>query len=77
MFFYYNTLVNNYTVINPDKAIDVLNEAIENKAITSHPTHLGYIYLNLAGAYFDLENYKIALKNILNLYHHPLFEIET
>ena len=73
LFFYYNTLVNNYTVINPDKAIDVLNEAKENKAITSHPTHLGYIYLNLAGAYFDLKQHKIALKNIIKLYNHKLF----
>jgi len=73
VFFYYNTLVNNYSVIDPDKAIDVLNEAKENKAITSHPTHLGYIYLNLAGAYFDLKQHKIALKHIIKLYNHKLF----
>ena len=73
VFFYYNTLVNNYTVIDPDKAIDVLNEAKENKAITNHPTHLGYIYLNLAGAYFDLKQHKIALKHIIKLYNHKLF----
>jgi hypothetical protein len=73
VFFYYNSLVNNYTVINPDKAIEVLNAAKENKVITTHPTHLGYIYLNLAGAYFDLKQHKIALKNIIKLYNHKLF----
>ena len=75
VFFYYNSLANNYSILNSEKAIEVLNEAKMIKAIINHPSHLGYIYLNLAGAYFDLENYKIALKNILNLYHHPLFEI--
>jgi hypothetical protein len=73
VFFYYNSLVNNYTVINPSKAIEVLNAAKEDKVITSHPTHLGYIYLNLAGAYFDLKQHKIALKNIIKLYNHKLF----
>ncbi len=73
VFFYYNSLVNNYTVINPDKAIEVLNTAKEDRVITTHPTHLGYIYLNLAGAYFDLKQHKIALKNIIKLYNHKLF----
>lgn len=73
VFFYYNSLVNNYSVISPEKAINVLNEAMTNKVITSHPTHLGYIYLNLAGAYFDLKQHKVALKNIIKLYSHKLF----
>lgn len=73
VFFYYNSLVNNYTVIDPGKAIEVLNAAKEDKVITSHPTHLGYIYLNLAGAYFDLKQHKTALKNIIKLYNHKLF----
>lgn len=74
VFFYYNSLVNNYTVLDPKKAIDVLNEAKENKVIKNHPTHLGYIYLNLAGAYFDLKQHKTALKNIIKLYNHKLFD---
>lgn len=74
VFFYYNSLVNNYTVLDPEKAIAVLNEAKENKVIKHHPTHLGYIYLNLAGAYFDLKQHKTALKHIIKLYNHKLFE---
>ena len=73
VFFYYNSLVNNYTTTNPQKAITVLNAAKENKSINSHPTHLGYIYLNLAVAYFDLRDHKTALKNIIKLYQHKLF----
>ena len=74
VFFYYNALANNYTTINPKKAIEILNEAKTIHTVASHPTHLGYIYLNLAGANFDLKHYKAALKNIINLYHHKVFE---
>lgn len=73
VFFYYNSLINNYTVTDPAKAIELSNEAKENKVIASHPTHLGYVYLNLAGAYFDLKQHKTALKNIIKLYNHKLF----
>ncbi len=73
VFFYYNSLVNNYSVISPEKSIRVLNEAMTNKVIIRHPEHLGYIYLNLAGSYFDLKQHKIALKNIIKLYNHKLF----
>ena len=74
VFFYYNSLANNYLVINPSKTIVVLNEARSIKAIKNHPTHLGYIYLNLAGAYIELYNYKAALKSIINLYQYNVFE---
>ncbi len=74
VFFYYNALINNYTVTDPEKAIEISNEAKENKVIAGHPTHLGYVYLNLAGAYFDLKQHKTALKNIIKLYNHKLFD---
>ncbi len=73
VFFYYNGLANNYSVVNPVKAIEVLNEAKTNTSITNHPDHLGYIYLNLAGAYFELKNYKTALTHLVKLYNHKLF----
>lgn len=75
IFFYYNSLVNNYSVIEPKKAIEVLVKAKTEKGIISHPTHLGYVYLNLAGAHFDLQEYRAALKNILELYRHKLFSV--
>ncbi len=75
VFFYYNSLVNNYSVINPQKSIEVLVKAKTEKGIASHPTHLGYVYLNLAGAHFDLKEHRTALKNILELYQHKLFSV--
>lgn len=74
VFFYYNALANNYSVLNPEKAIEALNEAKKTPAIINHPSHLGYVFINLAGAYFDLRQYKLGLKNTLNLYAHPLYE---
>jgi hypothetical protein len=75
VFFYYNSLVNNYSVINPQKSIEVLMKAKTEKVIISHPTHLGYVYLNLAGAHFDLKEHRVALKYVLELYQHKLFSV--
>ncbi len=74
IFFYYNALANNYTVLDPDKAVKVLNEAKKTDAIINHPVHLGYVLMNLAGAYFDLRQFKLSLKNIIELYAHSLYE---
>ena len=75
VFFYYNSLANNYIVLNPQKAITLLSDACDIKAIKKHPRHLGYIYLSLAGVCFDLKKYKIALTNILKLYNHSVYSI--
>ncbi|MBI3520813.1 MAG: hypothetical protein HY062_15860 [Bacteroidetes bacterium] len=75
IFFYYNSLVNNYSMIDPKKSMEILIKAKVEKSIMMHPTHLGYVYLNLAGAHFDLKEYRLALKNILELYHHKLFNM--
>ena len=74
VFFYYNALANNYSVLNTQKAIDVLTEAKGIAVIANHPSYLGYVYLNLAGAYFDLKQPKLAIKEIIKIYHHPVFE---
>lgn len=74
IFFYYNALANNYSVLDTKKAVEILNEAKNNEAILNHPTHLGYVFLNLAGAYFDLKEPKLAIKNVTSICHHPVFE---
>lgn len=75
IFFYYNALANNYSELNPEKAIVVLNEAKKMPPIINHPSHLGYIYINLAGAYFDSGQYKLGLKNVIHIYSHPFFDL--
>lgn len=68
VFFYYNALVNNFSKTDPIKALEPLNEAKENKAITKHPFYVGYIYLNLGVTYYNLQDYKPALKSFIKLY---------
>ncbi len=68
VFFYYNALVNNYSKTDPIKALEPLNEAKENKAITKHPFYVGYVYLNLGVTHYNLREYKPALKSFIKLY---------
>ncbi len=68
LFFYYNILVNNYAKTNVEKAIEILDEAKEQKVIQSHPVYIGFVYLNLAVSYFGIKNFKSALKSIVKLY---------
>jgi len=68
LFYYYNILVNNYAKTNVEKAIEILDEAKEQKVIQGHPVYIGFVYLNLAVSYFGIKNFKSALKSIVKLY---------
>ncbi len=68
LFFYYNILVNNYAKNNVEKAIEILNEAKDQKAIMNHPVYIGFVYLNLAVSYFGMRDFKSSLKSIVRLY---------
>lgn len=74
VFFYYNSMANNYSVLNPNKAIEILNEAKTIDVIFNFHGHLLYVYWNLAGSYFDTRKYKEALKNIILLKELDAFE---
>ena len=67
LFFYYNTLVINYSTLNKKKALKILSQAKENVIIKNLPTFGVFIYLNTALIYFDLGNFKISKKNIRRL----------
>ncbi|HXB42315.1 MAG TPA: hypothetical protein VNZ49_17380 [Bacteroidia bacterium] len=68
LFFYYNILVNNYAKSHVEKAIEILDEAKEQKAIKDHPVYIGFVYLNLAVSYFGIKDFKFSLKSIVKLY---------
>jgi hypothetical protein len=68
VFFYYNILVNNYARNHVDKAIEILNEAKEQKAIKEHPVYIGFVYLNLAVSYFGVRDFRASLRSIVRLY---------
>lgn len=70
LFYYYNSLVINYSVKNIDKAIEILHEAKSDEIIKKLPMYNVFVYLNLAVLNFGKDNYKEALKNLVK----PLFE---
>ena len=65
LFYYYNSLVINYSVKNIDKAIEILHEAKDNSSIKKLPIYSVFVYLNLAVLNFDKKNFKESLKNLV------------
>ena len=68
VFFYYNSLVINYSKLDKEKAIEVLEDIRENRKITATPFYEIFIYLNLAVLHFDLKKYREALRFLTKLY---------
>lgn len=67
-FFYYNSLVINYSILDKDKAIEILEDLKDNEKIKSNSFYHLFVYLNLATQWFDKKNYKEAIKHISRLY---------
>ena len=67
LFYYYNALVINYSKLDQEKALQVLDEAKKNKTIQLLPTFGSFIYLNTGLIYYDQKKYKIAVKHISRL----------
>lgn len=71
LFFYYNTLMINYSNKDLDKAIEILHEAKENPVIKKLPIYTVYIYANLTVLNFDKNNFKQAIRNLVKLMMEP------
>ena len=67
LFYYYNTLVINYSKLDQDKALKVLETAKNNSTIQSLPTFGAFIYLNVGLIYFDQKQYKLSIKHFSRL----------
>jgi hypothetical protein len=65
LFYYYNSLVINYSVTDIDSAIEILHEARENKVIRRLPVYNVFIYMNLACLNFERKKFREALKNLV------------
>jgi hypothetical protein len=74
LFYYYNSLVINYSNSDLKKAIRILMEARENPVIKKHPSYIVFIYLNLATLNFDHADFKQALHYLVKLVMEPRFE---
>ncbi|HAP00973.1 MAG TPA: hypothetical protein DCQ93_03510 [Bacteroidetes bacterium] len=65
--FYTNALTINYSVVNPDKAIQILEEQKSSPMLKSIPFYEIFVYLNLAIFYFDKRNYDKSVRHIIKM----------
>jgi tetratricopeptide (TPR) repeat protein len=66
-FFYYNALVINYSVLDPAKAITILEDLKEQARIKANDYYLWFVYLNLAVLHFDQGQFKEAIRHFTKL----------
>ncbi|MDF2437539.1 MAG: uncharacterized protein K0Q95_1915 [Bacteroidota bacterium] len=69
-FYYYNSLVINYSVKDIDKAIEILHQAKNNAVIKKLEMYNVFVYLNLAVLNFGKGAFRESLKNLVK----PLLE---
>jgi len=74
LFFYYNSLVINYSVLNKDRAISILDELISRRTLKSQPFYELFIYLNLAILWFEKGEFHNSIRSLNKLYVHPEFK---
>ncbi|MBK6399380.1 MAG: hypothetical protein IPF75_14255 [Bacteroidetes bacterium] len=68
LFFYYNSLVINYSKSDRGRAIEILNEMRTNEKIVSVPFYEMFIYLNLSVSYFDTKDYHQSIRSLNKLF---------
>jgi hypothetical protein len=74
LFFYYNSLVINYSVLDKDKAIAILEELKENKALKNSPFYEIFVNINLMILWFDKEEYHKSIRFLNKLYMHDNYK---
>ncbi len=73
LFFYYNSLVINYTKTDLDKAIALLLELENHPKLKDTEYYLIFVHLNLAIFYFDKGEHRLAVRRLNQLYHHERY----
>lgn len=73
LFFYYNSLVINYTKTDLDKAISLLLELENHPKLKDTEYYLIFVHLNLAIFHFEKGEHRLAVRRINQLYHHERF----
>lgn len=73
MFYYYNGLVINYSILDNKKAIDILLKVKNDEIIKKSDYHYFFICSNLALQYFNIEQYKPSIKILGRIILHQNF----
>jgi len=64
VFFYYNSLVINYSKLDKHKALDLLEDLLKNNKLKGSPFYEVFIHLNMAILHFDLKNVRESLSRM-------------
>ena len=64
LFYHYNSLVINYSRIDRDRALIILNEMKGIEKVCSVPFYEMFVYLNLAVCYFDKKDFHQSIRNL-------------
>jgi hypothetical protein len=74
IYFYYQVKIGAYSTINPDKAIETINEIINNKSIITNPYYSLLNYSNLAYLYYIKGSYNQVIRNLQKIHIHEFYE---
>jgi len=67
LIYYYNALINNYSVLNKSRALEILEEAAQNPVIVKTPLSTAIFKGQMAQLHFDLGNFKQANRSIIQM----------
>jgi len=73
LFFYYQSLVINFSQNQPEKAKRILNDLKDDREFVSNPYYLQFIHLNLALLNYDMGFYNESLESINELIKSKFF----
>ncbi len=74
LFFYYNARYLNYSVLDPQHALKVLDEFEREMRKKENTYYDFFIYLNRAATLYDIGRYKDSLKSLVRLYINDSYE---
>lgn len=74
IYFYYQVRIAAYSTIDPDKAIETINEIINNKSIITNPYWSLLNYSNLAYLHYLKGNYNQVIRNMQKIYVHEFYD---
>ncbi|MFN3343532.1 MAG: hypothetical protein ACK40M_12595 [Flavobacteriales bacterium] len=73
--YYYNALINNYAVLNKERAIEIILKAQQERSIAKNKFYRIFLDLQLAMQYFDLKEFKRSSKLLVKVRHEDNFKL--
>jgi hypothetical protein len=67
LFFYYNALVLNYSIVDEGKAMELMSHLKNDKNLRKKDFNQNFIFINSAGLHYNRGEYKKALRNLIEL----------